>query len=97
MNPTTRIYRLWRRRNGYTQADVASKVLGLHPTSLKSSTAKARHIQAIVKVLASKGVDQDFFFKCPECDCLNPNDRVYNSIAEEEAPFLCEGCKKQIF
>jgi DNA-directed RNA polymerase subunit M/transcription elongation factor TFIIS len=87
---TDRIYRLWCRHNGYTQADVASKVLGLHPTSLKSSTKKEIHIQSIINVLASKGVETDFFFKCKKCGYLNPNDRT-----EEEAdagPYLCEGC-----
>jgi rubrerythrin len=90
MSNTNRIYRLWCRQNSYTQPDVASKVLGLHPTSLKSSTAKKRHIETIVRVLASKGVETEFFFKCGKCGYLNPNDRTEEQC--DAGPYYCEGC-----
>jgi rubrerythrin len=90
MSNTDRIFNLWRRENGLTLEDVSEKTLGLHRTSFKSSTAKKRHIETIVRVLASEGVETDFFFKCKKCGYLNPNDRTEEQC--DAGPYLCEGC-----
>jgi hypothetical protein len=85
-----RIFRLWCKKNKLTLRKVASEVLGLAPSSLHASTKKEIHIQSIINVLASEGVETDFFFKCKKCGYLNPNDRTEEEC--DAGPYLCEGC-----
>jgi hypothetical protein len=100
MTNIDRIFELFLKHNKLTLKSFSQNFAGLKENSLKGSSALNRYKNMTVKILSSRGIDNDYFFKC-ECGYLNPNDRVFpDNRTDEEIEndkYPCGGCGVPLF
>lgn len=92
-----RIYKLINERRNMTELEWA-QLFGI--SSFKTSTAKWRYVETVLRVLDRIGSDDDLYQVCPKCKTRNPYDIDRKGWTDKEIEndnHPCEGCGVPLF